>query len=447
MSAPPRVGQEYCLEDGIGKLVSNAASRDRAGGGPHRPKRPRGLRLINTAGRVAGRVGLWNPRFDEEALLTAARRATCFDDFGPESFREGLRQLIASLEHEAELTLAGWLATRDVIVNQLVNRLRLVDHRKCHPELATEEIRRPLFVIGLPRTGTTILYELLVQLPGHRAPLSWELAAPCPPPEAATYESDPRMAETERVFDQIRRLAPHFEAIHPIGARLPQECLIIQMIDFHSIQFHVSYNVPTYQDWLEHQDLRPTYRFHHDVLQHLQSRNPGGRWILKSPAHLLALDALLDVYPDAMIVQTHRDPVEVMASVSSLHCALRSLASDAVDPRTVGRQQVELWSRLMTRAISMRDRVAGADERFFDIHFEDLLADPVDCVRRICRHFQIEFTAEARLQRFMQDRPRDKHGVHAYTPAMFGLDPRTVSRRFDDYRERFHIRRGSWDDT
>jgi hypothetical protein len=379
-------------------------------------------------------------RVEEESLLEAARQAASLDDFGPETFRLGLRELVESLERESGVAPDRW---RGTLVNQLVTRLKILDYRRRHPEVADEQIRRPLFVIGLPRTATTLLYGLLAEDPSHRAPLSWEVASPCPPPESASYQTDPRIEMAERAFDALRGMAPELEAVHPIGARLPQECLLIHMLDFHSIQFQVSYNVPSYQAWLERQDMRPTYRFHRAFLQHLQSRCRGERWVLKSPAHLLALDALLDVYPDAMIVQTHRDPVQVMASVSSLHCTMRGLASDSVDPHFVGRQQVELWSRLLARSMAVRDRVPDAARCFFDVQFEDLLADPVGCARRIYRHFQLELSAdtEARMHRFVKDNPRDKHGVHHYTPETFGLDPLQTARRFEAYRERFAIPR------
>lgn len=412
---------------------------------PLRPYRPLPMRVINAAGRTAGRLGLHRFRFDEEALLAAAREQTGLDDFGPETFRPGLRKLIESLEREASLTPTGWAATRGSIVNDLAKRLRILDHRRRHPEVQEGEIGGPLVVIGLPRTATTILFGLLTQDPAHRAPLSWEVASPFPPPESATYETDPRIELAERAFDRLRRLMPGFEAVHPIGARLPQECLLIHMLDFHSIQFHVSYNVPSYQLWLEQQDMRPTYRFHRWFLQHLQSRCPGERWVLKSPAHLLALDALLEVYPEARIVQTHRDPYEVMASVSSLHCMMRGAFSDAIDPKSVGRQQVELWARLLARSMAVRDRLPDEADRFVDLHYRDLVADPIECVRHVYARFGLELTAEAerRMQRFLEDNRRDKHGVHRYTPEMFGLERRDTSRRFDAYCERFGIECGS----
>lgn len=380
---------------------------------------------------------------DEETLLEAARVATGQTDFGPDAFRSGLRTLIDSLEREAALSPLGRMAAQRQIVGHLSSRVRVLDHRRRNPEVEQEEIQSPLFVIGLPRTGTTVLYGLLAQDPAHRAPLSWEVSSPCPPPEAETYETDPRIEESERGFEMLRSLNPGFAAIHPVGARLPQECILIHVLDFHSVQFETSYNVPSYQEWLERQDMRPTYRFHRRFLQHLQSRCRRERWVLKSPAHLMALDALLEVYPDAMIVQTHRDPVEVAASVSSLHCALRSISSDDVDPHEVGRQQIDLWSRLLDRAMAVRDDRTELAGRFFDLQYEDLVQDPLDCVRRIYAHFELDLTAEAeaRMQRFLADNPRDKHGVHKYTLEEFGIDAEDTARRFEGYRQRFGIKR------
>jgi hypothetical protein len=391
------------------------------------------VRLLNAAGRAGRRLGIGRSPLDEGDLLAAARGSTGLEDFGPEGFRAGLRMLIASLEREAELTPTGRAGARRQLTGTLANRLRVLDQRRRCAEIAEEEIRTPLFVIGLPRTGTTLLYGLLAQDPAHRAPLSWEVSSPCPPPERATYDTDPRIEQSERQFDGLRRMM--------IGARLPQECLAIHALDLHSVLFETTYNVPSYQAWLEQQDMRPTYRFHRGFLQHLQWRCPGERWVLKSPAHLMALDALLEVYPDAMIVQIHRDPLEVMGSVASLHCALRGAASDAIDPHAVGRQQLELWSRLLPRAMAVRDRSRA--ERFFDVPYADLLADPIACVRRIYVHFGLRLTpdAERRMRRFLAENRHDKHGVHRYTLERFAIDAAEASRRFEPYCERFAIER------
>jgi len=407
------------------------------------PHRPLPIRLINGVGRLVSGLGFDVPSLNEESLLRAARRQTGLDDFGASTFRPGLGKLLESLEGEAALTTLGRLFTRGQLVGALRNRLGLVDHRKHHPELAAEGIERPLFVLGLPRTGTSILHALLAQDPAHRSPLAWEVNFPCPPPQAVTYETDPRIERTDRQLDQLRKLAPGVDAIHPIAARLPQECVAILAHEFQSVLFTTMYDIPAYLAWLEEQDMRPAYRFHREFLQHLQSRRPGGRWVLKTPAHLLSIDALLDVYPDAMIVQTHRDPIEVIASVSSLHCAFRNATSDDVDPHFTGRQQLETWSRTLRRAMETRNRCTQHARQFFDLHYPDLLAEPLACVRRMYEHFGMELTEEAArcMERFLAEHSQHKHGVHKYTPADFGIDPARDGRYFQDYCERYGVKK------
>jgi hypothetical protein len=410
-----------------------------------RPSHPFPVRAINAAGRAAARLGQRIPSLDEDALLAAARAKTGLDDFGPDDFREGLRALLASLESEARLTTLGRIAARGQILSLLENRLQLLDHRKRHPEIAREEIRRPLFVLGLPRTGTTILYGLLAQDPAHRSPLAWEVAFPCPPPETATYASDPRIARADAQFEQLKKLAPGFDAIHPMAGALPQECVAIFAHEFKSVQFQAAFDVPAYQAWLEAQDMRSTYRYHREFLQHLQSRCPGERWVLKTPGHLPTIDVLLDEYPDAMIVQTHRDPLEVIGSVSSLECILRGAGSDAIDPHAIGSQQVALWSRQIAMGMRAR-RDSGRTDCFHDVHFREFLADPIGCVRTIYDHFSLPLSeeAEARMRAFLADNARDKHGVHRYALADFGIDPREATRHFDVYYEAFGIPRGEY---
>jgi hypothetical protein len=406
-----------------------------------RPHRPPGIRLINALGRTAARLGLEHPSLAEDDLLAAARKETGFGDFGGDDFREGLARLMQSLERDAALTPIGRMFARGQIVTLLANRLRVVEHRRRHPEIDAERIERPMFVLGLPRTGTTILYGLLAQDPAARSPSSWEVGFPCPPARAEAYDDDPRIAQMDAQLDQLRRLAPGFDAIHPMAARLPQECVAITAMDFRSVQFSTSYRLTSYEHWLFEQDLRPTYRFHRAFLQHLQSEYARDRWVLKTPGHLAAIDALLEVYPDAMIVQTHRNPLDVLASVSSLHCVLRAAASDAVDPLEIGREQVELWSRTLRKGMEQRVRVPDQANRFFDVHFPELLADPLDCLRRIYAHFDLELPqlAQERMVRFLADNTREKHGRHSYAPENFGIDSVRDARHFAKYCDHFQI--------
>ncbi len=405
------------------------------------PFRPFPLRVANAIGRGADRFDLDLIRLDASRLVAGASQSTGLSDFGDPSFRSGLARLVESLERDAQLTLFGRYFARRQIRELLRHRLQLVEHRRQAPDVARQEIRRPLFVLGLPRTGTTLLYSLLAVDPAHRSPLSWEIDDPYPPPESDSYDSDPRIRRTERRFEQLRQLAPGFQAIHPIGALLPQECIVLTASEFMSLRFEMCFDVSGYQEWMLEQDMTPAYRHHRRFLQHLQSRCPKERWILKSPGHLGPIDALFDVYPDAMIVQTHRDPLRVIPSVSSLEYTMRGIASDAVDPRSIGRQQLRGWSTLLRQGMEARQRSPERAGRFLDLHFHEILANPLECVRRIYTHFDLPLSSEteARMRAHLSAHPRDEHGVHEYHLSDFGLDPEAIRGEFKSYCDRFGV--------
>lgn len=407
------------------------------------PFRPLPIRAMNAGGRWLGRVGIQAVGLDETSLLRAASRAARLDDYGDESFRPGFRRLLQSLEEDAALNPFGRYFAKRQLIELLVTRLQIVGHRKRHPDVGAKRAARPLFVLGLPRTGTTLLYGLLAEDPAARAPLSWEVDCPMPPPEAATYTSDPRIERTEKRFEQLRQLAPGFQAIHPIGALMPQECIVPMASEFMSIRFEMTFDVSGYQQWLPEQDMAGAYRFHHHFLQHLQWHCPGDHWVLKSPGHLDAIDALLGEYPDAMLVQTHRDPIRVIPSVSSLEYTMRMVCSDAVDPIRLGRQQLGAWKKLLDRCIETRERRPDVDARIVDLQFDEIVGDPMGCVGRIYEHFGLELSPEAekRMRAFVDDNPREKHGVHRYGLESFGLDQESVDAAFEQYLERFHVKR------
>jgi hypothetical protein len=257
------------------------------------PARPLGLRLLNGVGSALRAAGLPLVRLDEASLLAEASRRTGLDDFGDDAFRDPLRRLLASYESEASLTVLGRLIARRDAVRLLQNRLRLVDTWRRHPEIAAGGVHAPIVIVGLPRTGTTILHALLAQDPRNRVPMTWEVMHPWPAPERARYETDPRIAQVERHFAGVDRIVPGFKSMHPMGALLPQECVALTAHEFATMLYHTTNRVPTYQRWLDGADLRPVYRAHRRWLQYLQWRCPGERWVLKSPGHLWAIDALL----------------------------------------------------------------------------------------------------------------------------------------------------------
>ena len=398
-------------------------------------------RALKSGGRVIQRAGLPLVRLEEELFLDEACQRTGLDDFGDPGFREPLRRLIADYDTQAGLSLLGRIAARQDTIRLLTNRLRMEWDRRRHPEIGAQPVRGPLFITGLPRTGTTLLHGLLAQDPAHRAPLNWEMMFPSPPPDRLHYHHDPRIAASERQLRWFYRLNPAFRRIHPLAARLPEECLIITSHSFLSFQFQTSHDVPRYQAWLEARDLRPSYDEHRAFLQHLQWRWRGERWVLKAPAHLFGIRALFQVYPDAGVILTHRDPLEVVGSLASLTTELRSTFSDEVDAERVGPEMTRRWAEGLDRALRARDEGIVSADRFFDVRYADLLRDPFGTVRRIYRHFDLAFTptAEERMRRFLAQHPKDKHGRHSYTLAEFGLDRDEEAARYRAYRERFGL--------
>ncbi|MGD8608542.1 MAG: sulfotransferase [Myxococcales bacterium] len=407
-----------------------------------KPDRPRAVQWMNRLGRVASSVGIEPIALREDRLVDKAVAEAGSSDFGGEEFREGLQRFLASLQSEAKLTLLGRLLAQGYVTGTLANRLRLIDWRKKHPEIEAEEIAAPLFIVGMPRTGTTILHALLEQDPANRSPLFWEVQFPVPPATPDTWGRDPRIGEDQKIIDQLYRLVPGFEAMHPMGATMPQECVAVFTMCFMSEQLQVQFDVPSYQAWLDEQDMHPTYEFYKRFLQHVQSGGvKGERWVLKSPAHLHLLDTLLDVFPDARIIHTHRDPMEVCASVASLTATLRGAASDDIDLESIGRQQVRWWAKLIGKSVAQRKRLAHKERQFFDVTMNEIVDDPIGVVRRIYRHFGYPLSEEleAKMISFMEKNPRGKHGVHLYSASDFGIDPDRDRSLFGEYIEHFGL--------
>lgn len=402
---------------------------------------PLPVRLFNRAGGVLSALGMPLLRLDPETLLARARQQTGLDDFGDAWFRTPLQRLVESLEREAHLTTLGRVIARADLERLLINRLQMTDVLRRNPEITAAPIRRPLFVVGLPRTGTSILHELLAQDPDNRVPLSWEVMYPYPPPERGTYASDPRIAKVDKHLGGVDRLMPGFKTMHPMGAELPQECVAMTAHDFASVIFSTTHDVPSYQAWLDTADLRPVYAGHRRQLQYLQWKCPAERWALKSPGHLWALDALLHEYPDACVVQTHRDPLMVVASLASLVATLRGMASDHIDQAAIGAEWAARLADGLARTTAVRDHWPAGTPPPFDMHFNEMMRDEIGMVRRIYAHFGWTLSALAaeRMRAFLAANARDKHGTHRYTLAAAGLDEASERARFRSYVERFGV--------
>jgi hypothetical protein len=411
------------------------------------------VRGLNLGGRTLRRLGVDAPALDADSLHRAAYRRAGSTDYGAWDFAEPLERLLKSYRDEAALTTLGRITVRELIVSLLDNLLRMEAERAANPAVEQQRIVAPVFIVGLPRTGTTHLHGLVAEDRANRAPLTWEVMYP-----AASRSADEvarARSQTDARLGWADRLAPEFMRIHPIAADLPQECIAITAQVFMSIQFHTTHDVPSYQDWLEQAPQRLAFDFHHRFLQHQQAKatamdggsaanagaicGAGTRWVLKAPGHLFALDGLLERYQNARIIHTHRDPLRAMASMASHATVLRRAFSDNADPRKIAADWADRWARALEKFLAIRDRAPAA--QFLDLGFESIESDPLGTVERVYDFLGWPLTTDARaaMQRFLAANPKNKHGVHSYTLEQFGLSRTAEMLRFRNYCERFRI--------
>jgi hypothetical protein len=371
-------------------------------------------------------------------LVAQAVEHTGLEDFGDLDFREGLDVLTESLTTQAELTELGQGILSLRLRMLLANRLRIEDVYRRHPTIATGVVEGPLVIIGLPRTGTTALSQLVSADPQIRSLRLWESSDPVPPPESVTEDTDPRSEETARGLEAMYSAFPRMKSMYFQTATGATECQDLLGMAFRTAHFDGMAHVPRYTEWVTDCDMTPAYRYHRRVLQLLQWRCPPRLWHLKTPVHMLALDSLLEAYPGAKFLWTHRDPAEVLGSVCSLVAYTRSWVSDRVDA-DLARQQVELWAEALARAMAFRRHLGEA--RFADIHFSDLNADPVGTVQRAYDQLGLVLDEDGRrhMTRWAAQNPRGAHGAHEYSPEEFGLDLPATRRRFSFYIDRFGI--------
>jgi hypothetical protein len=371
------------------------------------------------------------------ALEQEARETTGLDDFGDGSHREGLERLVDALNTEGELTEIGEITLHVRLVMLLSSRLRVEQTYRDHPSIDSEEVEGPVFVIGLPRTGTTALSQLVAADPQFRSLRLWESIAPCPPPEKATEHTDPRIADAEASLAMMYQLYPLMATMHHEEATSATECQDLLGMTFRTVHFDGFAHVPSYLEWVTESDMRSTYRYHRRVLQLLQWHCPPRLWHLKTPVHMFALDALLESYPQARFLWSHRDPADVLGSVCSLIQYVRSWASDRADPVELGSEQLGRWSDAVARAMDFRARVG--DDRFADLSFGDLQADQVGALARAYETIGLPFSTASRqaVAHWSVGHKPGSHGRHTYDLAEFGLTVDEVHERFAQYLDRF----------
>jgi Sulfotransferase family len=400
---------------------------------------------ISAVFRVADMLGDAFAPFREpisaDELIVLAQRRTRLTDFGETPFEAPLRNLLRACFEDANLSVVGRIATRWDVVRFLSNLLRFVEEEKRKPEILAQPITRPIFISGLPRSGTTFLHSLLAEDPANLVPRVWQLIHPYPP-RSSGPGADLRARRVARQLRLFGLLAPDFRRMHPIDADSPQECSEITAHVFASLRFDTTYRIPRYRHWLDQTGHVEAYRFHKRFLQHLQHQTPGGgRWVLKCPDHVFALGAIRAVYPDARLVFVHRDPLAVLLSVARLTETLRRPFTRSIDKAEIGWQDSDRWLAATELMIAAAQEQLFA-EPIFHVHYLDLVKDPVGMVASLYRHFgeTLHPDAALRIGRLVEAKPNGGYGAHGSRLEEYGLDAALERERYARYMAHFGIR-------
>ncbi len=348
--------------------------------------------------------------------------------------RLGLTAALAALAVESGLSDEGKGRALAQFQDNLSRLAAIASDRAAHPEIANVQIDRPVFILGLPRCGTSILHALIGADPDVRTPLQWEVAAPSPPPEATTFDSDPRADGFDAyVAANFSGKWADVQKAHPIGARIPQECGMILETAFQGINPTMLFSLPGYYNWYKDADTTFGYQVHKMWLQHLSWKNPRKRWVLKVQEHAYHLPSLMSVYPDAVLVQPHRDPVTVMASISRLIEVIRSVSFEEINRAALGQELLHLWHDGQVRSMAFRE--ANPQVKVHDLRFKDIVADPIQAVRGVYAHADMDFSAktERAVAAWWAANPADKHGQHRYELSDYALTREQVESVYADY--------------
>lgn len=379
---------------------------------------------------------------ESESLMADARRQTCLEDFGDPPIEPALSVLVNSLDRKADLHPLGRFLMRTHLRGLLETRLRLVQAWRGQLEvLEASPIQRPVFITGMPRSGSTFLHELLAADPGNRAPRVWEVMFPVPAPEAERRDWGPRIRRAAICLWWFRRLAPRADSVYPMRACTPQECVAIHSYTLLSEEFLSTCRIPAYEAFLHSTDLGPAYAWQKRFLQYLQLPFPGRRWVLKSPDHVYGLEELFATFPDAVIIQTHRDPLEVLSSSSQLTEVLQGLFARSVDRDQIRVREAQVLAKAMERFIQFRDAHPELAGRFIDLKYSELVSDPLAAVRRLYQRLELPLTEAAaeRMRCLASSRFRYRRRRPPQTLSEAGFDAAEEARRFKRYCFRFEI--------
>lgn len=376
---------------------------------------------------------------EADALLQAARRRAGLTDIGPNWILEPFEIYVRALRTEAHLTPHGAAYMSETIIRALVNRLRMVEAIRLHPEILEEELIILAAIVGLPRTGSTMLQRVLTSIPGINGVRWWELQNFSPFPGEIPGQPAGRIQYAEKMVEAWLAATPEFATIHPLSAtQVDEESILLHNMFAGMLEYAAP--VPSFVAWQNSTDFRSTYADLRTELQFLQWQEPSRRgrpWLLKAPEHMIAPEAMLEIFPDCKVIITHRDPVQVLPSICSMHYTIQKLAIEAPDRMQIGRSNLDRWATALQRLTTLRER--AGDDRFIDVSYRDLLKDPVGQARKALTALGLTLDAEgeAAVNSWLAENARDQRASHVYTAADFGLDENEMTERFANYNRRF----------
>lgn len=396
-------------------------------------------KALNSGAAVLRKVLPGFSRLDQQSILDAARRQTGLSDWGDDDFLDPMARIIEHAPSERFTELAR-VFMRSTFTEAVKNRLRIESYVKAHPEVLDIPIERPIFVLGFPRSGTTLLQNLLSLDPSRRSPEFWELTHPVPVHADPRVDIRRRIRTTEWILRLAYLIAPEMRYVHEIGATTAEECWPLFENNFTVLNFDLMSGAAGYGDWLSDHDMVPAYEYYRKQLQLLLHRRPAKQLVLKCPEHLWFLDSLLEVFPDACVVWAHRDPFDSVASYCSLISLTWRMLYGHVDREALGEHIAYRFATGVHAAMQARDRM-GATDRIYDLHFGDLVRDTPGALQGVSDHFGLDWSGDLQssVRGYLDNERQDKRGAHKYDAAFYGLDPDDIYARFAAYIERFSI--------
>lgn len=377
-----------------------------------------------------------------ESILSRAKKKSGVENIETHQVFEALSMLVHSLDNEANLSRFGkMIATKD-LERMLQNYLEIQTfHRAFKHSSQNINIEKPVFIIGMPRTGSSFLHNLLACDPQWRAPKYWETLYSSPPTPAAA-PSKHRIRKAKIDLSLFHMIAPSYRKIYMYGAELAAECIAIMAMSFVSPRFGFTYKVPSYWEWISKSQCLEGYQFHKTFLQFLQLPEDKTHWLLKAPAHIMNLESLLGLYPDCRLIFTHRHPIKAIPSIASNTHTLRKVFSKESDAESVGTEELNRWSQSWEEAEKIRNSPALDSSQWIDLNYSEIHSDPIGVAEKVYRSLGKELTEESRnlMRQFLKDNSQNKHGKHSYSPESFGLNLSKIEEKFSNYIRSFDLK-------